>query len=71
MPALAAPAVPEAPAAQPAPAPASTASASASASTLCVSSARLFGHATEIHIDHHGAIYRLKHTSSGKLILTK
>ncbi len=69
MPALAAPAVPEAPAAQPEPAPASP--ASASASTLCVSSARLFGHATEIHIDHHGAIYRLKHTSSGKLILTK
>ena len=37
----------------------------------CIDSARLFGGTTEIHIDHHGVIYRLKQTSSGKLILTK
>ena len=39
--------------------------------TLRVSSAQLFAGAAEIQIDHHGAVYRLKHTSSGKLILTK
>ena len=43
----------------------------APATMLCVSSAALFGTATEIQIDHHGAVYRLRHTSSGKLILTK
>lgn len=36
-----------------------------------VSSAQLFGSAVEVQIDHHGAVYRLKQTSLGKLILTK
>ncbi len=36
-----------------------------------VSSAQLFGAALEVQIDHHGAIYRLKQTALGKLILTK
>lgn len=31
----------------------------------------LFAGAVEIRIDHHGTIYRLKHTTMGKLILTK
>ena len=31
----------------------------------------LFAGAVEIQIDHHGTIYRLKHTALGKLILTK
>ena len=34
-------------------------------------SAALFAGAVEIQIDHHGTIYRLKHTALGKLILTK
>jgi hemin uptake protein HemP len=36
-----------------------------------VSSEQLFAGAAEVHIDHHGAVYRLKQTSLGKLILTK
>lgn len=36
-----------------------------------VDSARLFGGASEVLIDHHGVIYRLKRTALGKLILTK
>jgi hemin uptake protein HemP len=36
-----------------------------------VTSAQLFGSALEVQIDHHGAVYRLKLTSLGKLILTK
>lgn len=43
----------------------------ASAPTVRVSSAQLFGTAVEVQIDHHGAVYRLKQTSLGKLILTK
>jgi hemin uptake protein HemP len=31
----------------------------------------LFRGADEVHIDHRGAVYRLKVTSLGKLILTK
>lgn len=34
-------------------------------------SADLLGTRNEIQIDHHGAIYRLRVTSLGKLILTK
>ena len=37
----------------------------------CVGSAQLFGGALELHIDHHGVVYRLKQTALGKLILTK
>lgn len=36
-----------------------------------ISSSQLFGHGTEVHIEHHGAIYRLRQTALGKLILTK
>lgn len=36
-----------------------------------IDSARLFEGAAEVHIDHHGVIYRLKRTALGKLILTK
>jgi len=39
--------------------------------TVRVDSAQLFGGAAEVQIDHHGAIYRLKQTALGKLILTK
>ena len=41
------------------------------ASTVRIDSAQLFGSAVEVQIDHHGAIYRLKQTALGKLILTK
>lgn len=36
-----------------------------------IASDRLFGGATEVLIEHRGALYRLKQTSLGKLILTK
>jgi hemin uptake protein HemP len=36
-----------------------------------IDSQRLFGGASELQIDHHGVIYRLKQTALGKLILTK
>ena len=36
-----------------------------------VSSADLLAGAREIFIDHSGETYRLRHTSQGKLILTK
>jgi hemin uptake protein HemP len=36
-----------------------------------ISSQQLLGAAKEVYIDHHGAIYRLRETSLGKLILTK
>ena len=39
--------------------------------TLQITSETLFGGALEVQIDHHGALYRLKKTSLGKLILTK
>jgi len=45
--------------------------ASRGARPVCISSAQLFGGAPEVHIDHHGAVYRLKQTALGKLILTK
>ncbi|HEY4068861.1 MAG TPA: hemin uptake protein HemP [Burkholderiaceae bacterium] len=40
-------------------------------STQRISSQQLFRGALEVHIDHFGAIYRLKQTALGKLILTK
>ena len=49
-------------------APAAPATPAAPART---SSAALFRGAQEIEIDHNGAVYRLRQTSLGKLILTK
>ena len=40
-------------------------------SPACIPSERLFGGASEVLIEHRGALYRLKLTSLGKLILTK
>ncbi|MEP7099254.1 MAG: hemin uptake protein HemP [Burkholderiales bacterium] len=54
-----------------APLPQGGTASSAPASAVRVSSAQLFGGALELQIDHHGAVYRLKQTSLGKLILTK
>jgi hemin uptake protein HemP len=45
--------------------------AAAPESAVRVSSAQLFAGALEVLIDHHGAVYRLKQTALGKLILTK
>lgn len=42
-----------------------------SPTVLRVSSDDLFAGSAEVQIEHHGAVYRLKHTSLGKLILTK
>jgi hemin uptake protein HemP len=36
-----------------------------------IHSAQLFGGASELQIEHRGAVYRLKQTALGKLILTK
>ena len=36
-----------------------------------VSSEQLFADASEVQINHHGVLYRLKQTALGKLILTK
>lgn len=36
-----------------------------------IASTELMSGAREIEIDHHGELYRLRHTSNGKLILTK
>ena len=36
-----------------------------------ITSEALFGGAREILIEHEGEVYRLRHTSKGKLILTK
>ncbi len=36
-----------------------------------MNSDRLFGGAQELQIEHRGALYRLKQTALGKLILTK
>lgn len=36
-----------------------------------IGSAELFAGATEIEIDHEGAVYRLRMTRQGKLILNK
>ena len=45
--------------------------AHASGPVTQTTSEALFAGAVEIQIDHHGTIYRLKHTALGKLILTK
>ena len=37
----------------------------------CISSGSLLAGGNEVLIDHHGALYRLKQTALGKLILTK
>lgn len=39
--------------------------------TVRVTSAQLFAGAAEVQIEHFGAVYRLKQTALGKLILTK
>jgi hemin uptake protein HemP len=52
----------------PAPRPAPPASAPLAAP---IPSERLFAGATEVVIEHRGALYRLKQTALGKLILTK
>ncbi|MEO7710814.1 MAG: hemin uptake protein HemP [Caldimonas sp.] len=44
---------------------------SAPGATRAVNSEQLFSGATELLIDHHGVLYRLRHTALGKLILTK
>jgi hemin uptake protein HemP len=36
-----------------------------------INSTELFGGAREVLIEHSGVLYRLRHTSQGKLILTK
>jgi hemin uptake protein HemP len=42
------------------------------AGVMRVSSTQLFAAGSrELHIDHHGVLYRLKQTALGKLILTK
>ncbi len=52
--------------------PSGTAAASAKGTgSVRTSSARLFGEASEVQIEHGGALYRLRRTSKGKLILTK
>ena len=43
----------------------------APSTTVKITSEKLFAGALEVQIDHHGALYRLKKTSLGKLILTK
>ena len=43
----------------------------AASGARAVNSDQLFNGAPELLIDHHGVLYRLKHTSLGKLILTK
>jgi hemin uptake protein HemP len=43
----------------------------APAGPLLISSEQLFAGASEVQIRHRGALYRLKKTSLGKLILTK
>ena len=52
-------------------APTASPTMSRAAATVRIDSAQLFGGAIEVQIDHHGAIYRLKQTALGKLILTK
>ena len=37
----------------------------------CVASSQLLRGGNEVLIEHHGALYRLRQTSLGKLILTK
>lgn len=60
------PAVPAA-----APRAAAPSAAAAAAAAPRVASERLFGGASELLIEHRGAVYRLRQTALGKLILTK
>ena len=46
-------------------------SAASSPDERVLSSAELFDGSREVIIDHQGELYRLRHTSKGKLILTK
>ena len=55
----------------PARAPVSVAAGQPPAHTLRIDSQQLFAGAHEVQIHHHGAVYRLKQTALGKLILTK
>jgi hemin uptake protein HemP len=41
------------------------------APVACISSSSLLAGGNEVLIEHHGALYRLKQTALGKLILTK
>ena len=41
------------------------------AAPRCISSEQLLAGAAELQIEHHGALYRLRQTATGKLILTK
>ena len=43
----------------------------AASPVVCITSEQLFAGAAEVQIEHHGALYRLRRTSLGKLILTK
>ena len=58
-------------AASPAPALAPMAPRGGAVHTARVSSEQLFAGAAELQIEHRGALYRLKQTALGKLILTK
>ncbi|WP_280154483.1 hemin uptake protein HemP [Piscinibacter sp. XHJ-5] len=46
-------------------------SGAARRTVVCISSEQLFAGASEVQIEHRGAVYRLQRTSLGKLILTK
>jgi hemin uptake protein HemP len=59
------------PAPTPQPKPAQAQAQAQAQAVQCVTSDSLLNGATELHIDHHGVIYRLKVTELGKLILTK
>ena len=63
---------PEDPRRPPQPAAGATAPASALRRPAApIASEELFAGATEVQISHRGALYRLKQTALGKLILTK
>jgi hemin uptake protein HemP len=47
------------------------AAARRSSEPVRIDSTQLFAGAAEVHIEHFGAVYRLKQTALGKLILTK
>jgi hemin uptake protein HemP len=62
---------PETAAPQPSAASHTNSAAAGARPIACIRSDQLLAGATEVHIEHRGAIYRLKQTSLGKLILTK
>lgn len=55
----------------PADAPPAAAAARRAPEPVRIDSARLFAGAVEVQIEHFGAVYRLRQTALGKLILTK